>query len=311
MRGCTFDVYSLYTRCLLVGPVGYHDTMNTQEHFMKFILNTLKTLIIITGAMFLTAFTINATDNLGNFSGSALGGIVSGIMGEEPRCPAGMTLVDDADGGFCIDVYEASPSEECVYQNPGSSLETQQNIQQPECRAVSEEYTQPWTNVTQSQAVMLCAKVGKHLATPNEWYAAALGTPDSSQRCNIGGGDGAGLKETGRSDGCVSYVGAYDMIGNVWEWVYGTIDEGLYNGRKTPEEGYVQSVDLDGVVLTTDKKNANELYGGDYAWLNPTSVKGMFRGGYWGLDERGGLYSLYGALNTDFSGVGLGFRCVK
>src|SRR3989344_3194633 len=81
----------------------------------------------------------------------------------------------------------------------------------------------PWVNLSETQAMTLCAKNGKRLPTPGEWYRAALGTPDTitnrNAECAIGlVGSGSALP-TGSRSGCVSSFGAYDMVGNVWEWV--------------------------------------------------------------------------------------------
>jgi formylglycine-generating enzyme required for sulfatase activity len=281
---------------------------------MRFILNTLKTLIIITGAMFLTAFTINATDNLGNFSGSALGGIVSGIMGEEPRCPAGMTLVDDADGGFCIDVYEASPSEKCVYIDPANQFETRSNLDSPECTPVSVKEGKPWRNISQTQAVSACIKAGKRLPTNEEWYLASVGTPDDADSwgpdsCNLSSNRGAPGK-TGTASGCVSYYGVYDMIGNVWEWVSDTVRNGEYNEVEVPNSGWVQGVDEAGVAIETGK-SPDPNYNNDRFWSEKSRVAGIFRGGYWDSKEEGGVYSVFAQVPPSFVGVGVGFRCVK
>jgi hypothetical protein len=66
----------------------------------------------------------------------------------------------------------------------------------------------------------------KRLPTNQEWQVAALGTPDTG-----GADDGATtcdtdnlnlsgtLSVTGSRSACVSDVGAFDMVGNTWEWV--------------------------------------------------------------------------------------------
>jgi hypothetical protein len=64
------------------------------------------------------------------------------------------------------------------------------------------------------QAAAAARNAGKRLPTNAEWQAAALGTP--ANLCNTFGNNVTG---TGTTAGCVSHVGAFDMVGNVWEWV--------------------------------------------------------------------------------------------
>jgi hypothetical protein len=72
------------------------------------------------------------------------------------------------------------------------------------------------------QAAAACRNAGKRLLTSAEWQMAALGTLDPGL-----GGDGvttcntntAGAVATGSAGNCISDVGAFDMVGNVWEWV--------------------------------------------------------------------------------------------
>src|SRR5439155_21115990 len=71
------------------------------------------------------------------------------------------------------------------------------------------------------QAVAACRNAGRRLLSNVEWQAAALGTPDpgaapGSEDCNT---KSAGTDLTGARAQCVSNVGAFDLVGNVWEWV--------------------------------------------------------------------------------------------
>lgn len=72
----------------------------------------------------------------------------------------------------------------------------------------------PAHNLTWFQTTAVARNAGKRLATNAEWQAAALGTPDGTP-CVVSGGS---FGMTGTS-GCVSNAGAFDMVGNVWEWV--------------------------------------------------------------------------------------------
>jgi hypothetical protein len=76
--------------------------------------------------------------------------------------------------------------------------------------------------ITWFQAVAATRNAGKRLPTNAEWQAAALGTPDpgtdnGTTDCNVQ--FPLVPVSTGSRSGCVSDVGALDMVGNLWEWV--------------------------------------------------------------------------------------------
>jgi formylglycine-generating enzyme required for sulfatase activity len=80
----------------------------------------------------------------------------------------------------------------------------------------------PSTNITWFQAQEACANAGKRLPSNAEWQIGANGTPDvipdnATTDCNIASDGGASL--TGARSGCVSARGAFDMVGNLAEWV--------------------------------------------------------------------------------------------
>jgi formylglycine-generating enzyme required for sulfatase activity len=284
---------------------------------MKFIFAFIKTTIVVVGVMFLTAFTINATDNLGNFSDSALGVMVAGVLGTPERCSQDMVFVDSADGGFCIDQYEVSAGEKCLYSNPASQFETRSNINEPRCIPVSQKDAIPWRFISQTQAVEACIKAGKRLPTNEEWYLASVGTPDNANQntrngCNISRNwDTSEPGYTGSGETCVSYYGAHDMVGNVWEWVSDTVKNGQYDGLTLPDSGYVHGVDEAGVAVMTDPKTPDANYNNDRFWSEKFQVTGIFRGGFWDTGSDAGLYSVYAQQPPSFVGIGVGFRCVK
>src|SRR5215470_2939177 len=79
----------------------------------------------------------------------------------------------------------------------------------------------PSAYITWFQAQEACANAGKRLPTNAEWQVAANGTPDpgpdnETTDCNTAGDD---LSLTGTRRDCVSARGAFDMVGNVAEWV--------------------------------------------------------------------------------------------
>lgn len=128
-------------------------------------------------------------------------------------CPPDMVPVD----GFCIDRYEY-PNREGEY---------------------------PIVYVSYVHAEQLCLAQGKRLCTTQEWIRACCGPQRLAYpygreyvegKCNLAGVSQRhywtwyGLRKTERKlhvgkmarsgsfKSCVSWCGAYDMLGNVWEW---------------------------------------------------------------------------------------------
>ena len=269
--------------------------------------------IVTVGAMALTVLAIHASDSFKNNDA-----LIAGVAGsqKQSRCPSEMVFVSSSGGGFCIDRYEASASKPCPHQDPNNQFETSDNISQLLCLPVSEENAPPWVNIPQSQAMELCARVGKHLASNAEWYRAALGTPDrvesdnDSQGCVLGRIGVSRGEKTGKHSACVSSAGAFDMVGNVWEWVDGNISDGIYQKRELPSEGYVIEADVDGVpvrVATT----SSEVFHGDYFYVKADGVNGMLRGGFWNLSEKAGVATINATVPMSFVGSAVGFRCAK
>jgi eukaryotic-like serine/threonine-protein kinase len=80
----------------------------------------------------------------------------------------------------------------------------------------------PSSRITWFQAQEACANAGKRLPTSAEWQVGANGTPnlgpdDHATTCNTS--NNATTTLTGVRRGCVSARGAFDMVGNVAEWV--------------------------------------------------------------------------------------------
>jgi Sulfatase-modifying factor enzyme 1 len=87
--------------------------------------------------------------------------------------------------------------------------------------AVSIAGVEPARFTTWFQAVAAARNSFKRLPSNAEWQAGALGTPDAganpgAQDCNS---LGSGPALTGARTNCVSDAGAFDMVGNVSEWV--------------------------------------------------------------------------------------------
>ena len=147
--------------------------------------------------------------------------------------PAAGTCPDDmvAAGSVCIDKYEAS-----VWDDPTAGSQFGVTTDDYPCnddgsdcgvgaanpiyaRSVSDGVITPSAHITQYQAAQACANVGKRLPTTAEWQTAAAGTPpdlrSNGSPCNTGTGS---IEPAGITAGCVSTAGAFDMVGNLWEW---------------------------------------------------------------------------------------------
>ncbi len=79
----------------------------------------------------------------------------------------------------------------------------------------------PSAFLTWFQAQEACANAGKQLPTSAEWQVGANGTPDAgpddgTTDCNS---DTSSASLTGARSRCLSARGAFDMVGNVEEWV--------------------------------------------------------------------------------------------
>ncbi len=273
---------------------------------VKFILTIFVSIALVTVG-------IDAADNYDNLSESIVGRLMFGE--EEGVCPEDMVLVLSDKGDFCIDKYEASANEDCPHIDPANEIESRTNLNDTECSVVSKKGAVPWRNLTKVQAMTACAKAGKRLPTMEEWFQAAMGTPDpgtdrSSYDCQVANNWEVQPGLTGSGQRCVSYSGAYDMIGNLWEWVKDEIENGVYDGRELPEYGYVRAVDSKGLATETGESESDEYYS-DYFWIKDKGVRNIAKGGYWNNQTDAGIYSTYIVPPPSFVGPGVGFRCVK
>ncbi len=80
----------------------------------------------------------------------------------------------------------------------------------------------PAANITWFQALEACANAGKRLPTNAEWQMGVTGTQDpgpdnGTTDCNTA--SGGPVSPTGTRDGCISARGAFDLVGNLAEWV--------------------------------------------------------------------------------------------
>jgi formylglycine-generating enzyme required for sulfatase activity len=127
---------------------------------------------------------------------------------------------------------------------------------------------------------------------------AALGTPDTggadngSTTCNT---DNLvpGVALTGSRGGCVSDIGAFDMVGNVWEWVAEWVDRA--NGCTRWPAGF----------------------GSDWSCVGGpgsghSNLPGpLVRGGPWGDDTGAGVFAVDVDDAPSGGSLSIGFRCAR
>jgi hypothetical protein len=162
----------------------------------------------------------------------------------------------------------------------------------------------PADHITWFQAAATCRNAGKRLATNQEWQLAALGTPDTgtdngSTTCNL---TGSASTNTGSRSSCVSDSGAYDMVGNLWEWVadwWPAVINSYSSGTSYCNESWGSFSDdynCGALNVTTDGPSAM-LRGGD-AWVS-------------GGQYRAGPFAIAMTRMPQTENVNVGFRCAR
>lgn len=266
---------------------------------MKF----LKIGVVIISTLVLTTLAIDASDTLSGKGGTLLAQLV-GI--ENSLCPEGMVHVPSALTFSCVDEYELSAGVDCPVSIPKNQFDTNTNIEQLSCKAVSVEVGEQWRNISREQAALMCARAGKRLPNAAEWYQFAIGTPPA--KCNINSGQ---IQPTNEYNECVSAAGVKNAVGNVWEWVSDDVIDGMYQGRSLPASGYVTQVDSGGVATVTNIDVVDEAFDEDYFWTNSTGAFAMIRGGFYGSKDDAGVYAIHAHTLPTLTGNAVGFRCVR
>ena len=246
------------------------------------------------------------------------------------QCPSGMVQ----SGSTCVDRYEASlwkvtvPAcimliksgrelpPPCLYEsvqvgiNGVDYTDAQCQFNGGGCKtifALSLPGVIPARSINYFIAAAACRNSGKRLPTNAEWQAAALGTPDPwpqddpANQCNLSGPSAA---LTGTRSKCVSDVGAFDMVGNVIEFV---ADWGPLATAGTTWDVFLPG--FGGDVSNIGGAPNGTIYG-----LPGTTLRGgSFAAGSGGFGELAGVYAIdqNGAPNSIGNATAAGFRCAK
>jgi len=233
-------------------------------------------------------------------------------------CPNTSTNQMVKAGYFCIDKYEA-------YLVSGSLG----NVNGNDTTAVagSKPGVDPLASITWFQAQQACSNAGKRLCTNGEWQNAVAGTPDpgaigSSTSCNVASNAGTGPyadasgtpANTGAHSSCVSRWGAYDMVGNVWEWTADWATEPGWNGVVSywpvdkGSDGYWHGGKQDSTEPARGLDGSYKTYGDGAESHMPAA---FIRGGSWDTGANAGSFALYVSNAPSPPGASIGLRCCK
>lgn len=165
----------------------------------------------------------------------------------------------------------------------------------------------PSSSITWFQAAQACANSGKRLLTNAEWQMTAAGTPDpgaaGSDTVNFCNTNTAGKVASGSSSGgtepCVSNWGAYDMTGNLNEWV---ADWTQGTGTVSVSNANTATYGSDSALQVTEAVNQND--GDNFA-------ASIYRGGGFGGGTGSGIFAFSAAFAPSSSAVSIGFRCAR
>lgn len=159
----------------------------------------------------------------------------------------------------------------------------------------------PAANITWFQAEEACANSGKRLLTNAEWQVAANGSPDpgpddGTTDCNSASRGTVTL--TGSRSRCVSARGAFDMVGNLFEWVSDWVPLSTF----CPNWG-----DLSDDVMC--------LAGASTTGSGPGTVLpgpgAVLRGGSYLGDSTDGPLTVVATVVPSRSDESIGFRCAR
>jgi formylglycine-generating enzyme required for sulfatase activity len=167
--------------------------------------------------------------------------------------------------------------------------------------AVSLPDVTPSAFITWFQAQQACTNSAKRLPSNAEWQAAVAGTPDpgpdnGTTDCNTA--STFEVSATGSRSACVSARGAFDMVGNLWEWVADWLPRSTTCGTWSAAASPTRDVQCLAGVDTAGEPGAL-LRGGDFGVFNT------------GTDA--GPLAVFGFVEPSAPsfGVVFGFRCAR
>ena len=151
----------------------------------------------------------------------------------------------------------------------------------------------PSAFITWFQAQEACANAGKRLPTSAEWQVGANGTPDPgpddhATDCNTF--SSLAVAPTGSRSKCVSARGAFDMVGNLYEWVADWVP------RSTACPGWASFSD------------DNLCFSGASTTAGPGA---LLRGGDFGHGTAAGPFTVSASFGPSVFGPSVGFRCAR
>ncbi len=241
---------------------------------------------------------------------------VTGTIYASNSCPAGMVLIP-GDQQYCIDRYEAYNAGGTVYNTActtGSQAEV--DFSNTTVVAGSAPGQIPLTSINWCAAKKACQNAGKHLCTNMEWFQAcnykgsqwSITAEQTAETmgCNTGG---SAANLTGASPGCVTQEGAYDLIGNTWEWVDKVVTADPTNGVAG---GYITGYDFS-TGLPTSTGSTSNAYGNDYFYPydGAGAARAFVRGGAWNYGANTGAFNLILMYTPLTVHPAVGFRCCK
>ena len=259
-------------------------------------------------------------------------------------CPTGMVYVP-APAKICIDRYEVSYSASGTKPD-GTSCSANCPVSVASANPWSTR--SGWPSVSQTLAITYCENMGKVLPTDLEWFISASGTPDphtskpsrisgsegpepcmiwntssadgtverpeGSTQCSDGyvwGSDTNPNIKTGTASKCISTNGAYDMIGNLWEWVNDTKSTSdIYSSGNTAvpiSNQTIAQINDYGIPVTSGGTSCS---GGkcnnDYYWVASGTLTAGRRSGGWGYGAYAGCFALNlgGAPSSTYNYIG-------